>query len=242
MMKFSTLLAIFCLSLAHVCANAQTKDADSTEEKQALKVSKDELKEKVRSRSNGDTMVGKIKMELGHKEHLPDNLDSYLIHFFPSLDLTALNSSVEVWKKKNSETSPVLKDLFSAVNAGLSRQNVRLKQANAGESNIRSRINAGIPLYWVSNLDYEVMPFLHERNAERTKHRNLADWKKSLNSKQYKKDPNLSRRNALYFFIVGYNSQSGEIAISTSPEMDPLFWITAGELKKYNNMLWEPTL
>jgi hypothetical protein len=119
---------------------------------------------------------------------------------------------------------------------------VRIKQLGAADSNVRQRINSGIAVYWAAHVEYDFLSFLHDRNVERGKFRDLAEWKKVLLQKQYKVELNDDKRKALYFFIVGYNNKSGELALATSPDMETILWITPGELRKYSYMLWEPSL
>lgn len=206
--------------------------------KSELKIDKETLKKKVRTMPNGDTFVGFIPISKDFCVNFPRMLDSYTAYLMPWVDLKEVDETIE---SRMEGANPVdhPQNFLKTVNGAMAKYACRLKKIPTTEVLIKQRIQAGLPLYWFCWEDDNIWGYMSARTLER-KSAKPDEWKKLVAQKLY--SPNFSqlkiRRNSS-FLVLGYNAQTGEIAISPANNDASIIWITAQEMKRQDTMLIE---
>ena len=242
MKKIIGAVLILSIALAGIQSFAADKTKDEKETakkgKSELKIDKEALKKKIRTMPNGDTFVGFIPIAKAFCANFPRALDSYTAYLMPWVDLKEIDGIIA---DKTGDSNPANNphDFLKAVNGAMAKYACRLKKIPTTEVVIKQRIQAGIPLYWFCWEDDNIWGYMGARTLER-KSAKPEEWKKLVAQKLYK--PNFSqlktRRNSS-FLVLGYNAQTGEIAISPANNDASIIWITAQEMKKQDVMLIE---
>lgn len=247
MLKRIIILVLFCFSFGLLELSAQTSSPASPaaeKPKAPPRMTKEERKNAVRSRSNGEIMVGRIKLVDGVRLNMPYYLDSYMVHFYPELNLDDLDKKINELKEKNTKRKREtgMKDIIDEINSFLGRMSGKLKEINPSEGVMRSRIEMGVPLFWLSQTDIDFTSFLMARASDRTGSKNMEDWKKNLQNKLYDMPIKHTRTRPDPYVVLGYNSKTGEFAITNTLGTEMIMWVTPSEMKKYNFILLEAQL
>lgn len=229
----SAMLAAAAVFAVSAPVSAQNKGGQEKPKTRAeLKLDRAALKEKVRTRSNGDIMVGSIPPAplLADTAGMPAFLDCYISYLLPWIDLD------EAWEKAKGRNLSST-DAISEINAHLAKTGARLRPVALTETNIRQRIQSGIPLYWDSYNNTNMQMFVANRTMSRTGG-DMDAWKKSLSKNLYKQRDSARGRSA-GFLVLGFNPKTGEVAISPTNSESMAIWITVGEMKRAHNTLYE---
>ncbi|MBR4597826.1 MAG: hypothetical protein IKO42_05470 [Opitutales bacterium] len=235
------IIAVFLIAAAFALG-AQTAisapEAKAGKTKAELKIDKDALKKRARTLSNGDTIISGIPLSKELCVNFPRMLDSVIGYLMPWVNLKEVDATLGA---KNVDAVNRPDDFVKTLNSAMGKHACRLKPIPTTGVVIKQKIQSGVPLYWFCWEDSNLSSYLAARSEER-KSAKTDDWKKLIAQKGYK--PNVSQqgiRGNTSYLVVGYNAKTDEVGIAAANNEASIVWITIQEMKKYNNLLVEPT-
>ena len=235
------IIAVFLIAAAFAfSAQAATAapEAKPGKTKSELKIDKEALKKKASTLSNGDTVLGGIPLSKELCVNFPRMLDSVIGYLMPWVNLKELDSTLG---SKNVDAVNRPDDFIKTLNSAMGKYACRMKPIPVTGVVIKQKIQSGVPLYWFCWEDANLSSYLAARSEER-KTAKTDDWKKLIAQKGYK--PHISQQNVrgnTSYRVVGYNAKTDEVGIAAANNEASISWITIQEMKKYNNLLLEPT-
>lgn len=201
---------------------------------------KEELLTRVETRPNGDVVIRDIPMvDQGPKGYcVPATWERALRYMGIPADMNvlAMAASTSVGGGTNIES------ISSAVASLLRRHGRQLSNSRAkiNPVNVSAQIDKGLPILWTMSSLEEMNSEISRRSLER---RGVTDWEawknklgESVVHKKWKKDS----ASAHVCMIVGYNRETGEIAVSDSwgPEYEER-WMTFDEAESISFGNWQ---
>ncbi len=228
-------IAILSAGFASYAAEADSKPVKKT--KAALKLNRADLKKNVINRPNGDIMLRPMPDSVKYLPNFPRNLDLFFNYYFPWIDID------KVFEKYSELPDKTVDGIFVAINSVMAKTGSRFSKLNMTESNIKSRIQAGVHLFWCGADIDNFYQYISSRTNDRHSSSNIQEWKKLLPKKIFKSPTNeifSGYYTKEYFIVVGINPESSEVAILAANNMEIVQWIAFSEMKRYNLGLYEP--
>lgn len=199
----------------------------------AERISDAEFKEMLRARvvrrENGDVVITDIPMvDQGPKGFcVPATWERYLRYAGIPADMYLLAMAGQT----GAGGGTYLDSIARAVD-GLARRKGRsiehVRTSSLDSARLAAHINNGLPVMWGMFVDEALSDKIHKRTAERAAMTDPAEWKKRLEedrklARKLKPNPN----NGHICMIIGYNSATGELAVSDSwgPEYRERWWL-----------------
>ncbi len=234
-------LILLCTILQGSClfaqAKAEKKEAAKVEAPKPEKTDKMALKKAVKKKPNSDIIVGRVKTITDIQLYLPLSLDCYISHFLKNANFDGIEPRINRLKTKLKKDKLPLENILAEVNTAFGRQGLRLKEISPTEINIKNSIEDGVPLFWASYSDPNLMAHCMGKTNERRAAKSIEEWKKTLAKQDYDQEVKKGD-NYTYYFILGYNPKSNEIGVALSPQEEYIFWMSLSEFKKFSAALW----
>lgn len=175
------------------------------------------LAERVERRPNGDVVVQDIPMvNQGPKGFcVPATMERLLRHLGIPSDMYLLAMAART--KPGAGTA--VADVIAAVSETARRHGRRVSRLGGkpDAATVSSWIDAGVPLLWAMNTSEVIDRVIHQHTSARAAVSDWAAWQESLRAVR-REARQLSRQPATghVCLIVGYNRDTGEIAVSDS--------------------------
>lgn len=185
-------------------------------------------RQNVISSSNGDVIIKNIPMvNQGPKGYcVPATFERYLRY----MQIPANMYLLAMAGQTGIGGGTYLSEIIDAVEGYLSSQNRSLKQMRTtiDISKVQKYIDDGLPVIWLLFSSAQYNNYANQRTKERQTVTNWNAWKEKLQLEERKFQLGKDIRTAHACLIIGYNKDTGEIAVSDSwgPEY-AIRWISA---------------
>lgn len=170
----------------------------------------------IETRANGDVLIGNIPMvDQGPKGYcVPATFERYLRYLQIPADMYVLAMAGQTQFGGGTSLSQIIESLDGYV----SSQSRSMKEIDT-EINVRAvrkHIDKGLPMIWTMYSSTEYNNFVNARSRERFKTTDWDAWKARTKDESRKVGLRKDRMAAHACMIIGYNKETGEIAVSDS--------------------------